>query len=102
MFHTLPCTKGSLLVIVFIFQGIADIRIDRKALPNAVRRFWSILSRLPNMLVKGSWRSVDQTLTAASHAKLEALLSVRMQITCRVLKVKNCLLKYLTKSMQTF
>ncbi len=60
------------------FQGITDIRIDRKALPNAVRRFWSILSRLPNILVKGSWRNIDHNLTVASRAKLEALLSVGM------------------------
>ncbi|XP_028415382.1 dynein heavy chain 8, axonemal-like isoform X2 [Dendronephthya gigantea] len=60
--------------------AIADIRMDRKALPNAVRRFWSILSRLPNILIKGSWRNVDQNLTVAAHDKLEALLSYGMYL----------------------
>jgi hypothetical protein len=76
-----PCVCTVPIIVYSPLQGIADIRIDRKALPNAIRRFWSILSRLPNILIKGSWRNIDQNLTVASHAKLEALLSVRLHCT---------------------
>ena len=52
------------------------------------------------MLVKGYWRSVDQNLTAASHAKIEALLSVRTRI--KILKLPICLLKSLLKKLVPF
>ncbi|XP_048577711.1 dynein axonemal heavy chain 8 isoform X3 [Nematostella vectensis] len=60
--------------------GITDIRIDRKAIPNAVKRFWSGLSRLPNLLARCSWKHSDGPMPAYHRVRIEALLSSGMYL----------------------
>ncbi|XP_068697910.1 dynein axonemal heavy chain 8-like [Montipora foliosa] len=60
--------------------GIGDIRIDRKALPNASRRFWSLISKLPNLLSKGYWKHTDTPMTTCQKLRLESLVSQGMYL----------------------
>lgn len=60
--------------------GIGDIRIDRKAMPNASRRFWSLISKLPNLLARGSWKHTDSPMTSYHKLRLETLVSQGMYL----------------------
>lgn len=60
--------------------GIGDIRIDRKALPNTSRRFWSLISKLPNLLSKGYWKHTDTPMTTCQKLRLESLVSQGMYL----------------------
>ena len=90
------CHVFCLNCVFFLPQGIGDIRIDRKAIPNASRRFWSLISKLPNLLAKGSWKHTDTPMTSYHKLRLETLVSVSIKLL-KELRHCSCILKKLAK-----
>jgi dynein heavy chain len=57
-------------------QAVIDLRVDRKALVAASRRFMAYTSRLPTLLNKGNWKLVDVSLQPALRARAENMITV--------------------------
>ena len=57
-------------------QGVADLRYDRKALANTSKKYGQTCNKLPLIMAKGSWKSVDETMTVVHKIRLENLITV--------------------------
>ena len=64
--------------------GIAEIRNDRKAIPNTSKKFSTTMGRLSTILSKGSWKNVDEHVTPLQRLRLESMIAVSMRTECVV------------------
>ncbi|XP_033113255.1 dynein heavy chain 5, axonemal-like isoform X2 [Anneissia japonica] len=55
--------------------GIAEIRNDRKAIPNACKKFITNTSRLSAVLSRGMWKNTDEQMTFVHRQRLESLIA---------------------------
>ena len=58
--------------------GIAEIRNDRKAIPNTAKKFATTMGRLTTTLTKGNWKTVDEHVTPLQRLRLESMIAVSM------------------------
>ncbi len=83
----------SLKLILFLnsfhlFQGVSEIRIDRKALPNALRKFTTLFNKIPQIISRGAWKNSDVPLNAVYQCRLETLISVSRKFDFKVLLIQ--------------
>lgn len=57
-------------------QGIADIKYERKALQGTLKKFVAMCSRLPAVITRGAWRTIDDVMLPVHKARLESMLTV--------------------------
>ena len=57
-------------------QGVAEIKYDRKALNNTSKKFGSVINKLPVLLMRGTWKNVDETMTPIHKIRLERMVTV--------------------------
>ena len=67
--------------------SISDLRNDRKALQNQLRKFNANVSRLPTILYRGAWKSVEEEMTAVHKVRLEAMITV--SFCCAFFRIKS-------------
>eukprot|EP00794_Sanderia_malayensis_P000407 gene407-1042_t len=60
--------------------AVAEIRMDRKALPNALRKFTTFFNKIPHIISRGAWRNSDVALNAVHTNRLETLVSVGLHL----------------------
>ena len=64
------------LIVNLFTQGISEIRIERKAMAIALRRYTNVFNKIPLIISRGAWRNSDIPLTVVHQCRLEALISV--------------------------
>ena len=57
-------------------QAVTDIKYDRKAIHNTIRRFGATVGKLPTCLVRGAWRNRDDQLQPVHRLRLENMITV--------------------------
>ncbi|CAH1799095.1 unnamed protein product [Owenia fusiformis] len=55
--------------------GVAEIKYDRKSIPNTLRRFGSQVSRLPSVITRGAWKNFEDTMLPIHRLRLEIVLT---------------------------
>ena len=63
-------------------QGLLQCRYDRRALPGVRTKFntWA-LNKLVTLLMRNTWKVVDETLSPLQRTSVEALAMVRDSVT---------------------
>ena len=60
-------------------QGIAELRYDRKALHATSKRFGTNCARIPTVVARGSWKTIDEPMLPVHKLRLEGVMSVSMK-----------------------
>ncbi|XP_071504103.1 dynein axonemal heavy chain 5-like [Diadema antillarum] len=55
--------------------GITEIRNDRKAIPNTAKKFVTTMTRLTQVLTKGTWKATDEHVTPLQRWRLESMVA---------------------------
>ncbi|XP_041462850.1 dynein heavy chain 8, axonemal-like [Lytechinus variegatus] len=55
--------------------GIMEIRNDRKAIPNTAKKFVTTMSRLTQVLTKGTWKATEEHVTPLHRWRLESMVA---------------------------
>jgi len=58
-------------------QGAAELKYDRKALSTTSRKFGTTIGKLPAVLLRGSFKSVDDALLPIHRVRIENMVTVR-------------------------
>eukprot|EP00795_Rhopilema_esculentum_P017364 gene17364-8957_t len=61
-------------------SGISEIRVERKALAIALRRYTTLFNKIPQIIARGAWRNSDVALSAVHQSRLESLISVGLYL----------------------
>ncbi|XP_023932047.1 dynein heavy chain 5, axonemal-like isoform X1 [Lingula anatina] len=56
-------------------QGVQEIKYDRKSLNNISKKFQGATSKLPAMLVRNQWRTLDEAMMPMHRLRLEAMIT---------------------------
>ena len=66
-------------------QGIAEIRYDRKALQGTLKKYIATVAKLPTVLSRGMWRTLEDPMLPVHKNRLECMITVR-----KILISVNC------------
>ena len=56
--------------------GIAEIRYDRKALQGTLKKYIATVSKLPAVLSRGAWRTLEDPMLPIHKNRLECMVTV--------------------------
>ena len=56
--------------------AVADIKNDRKALQNLSKKFSAVMTRLPTILYRGAWKTIDAPMLPVHKLRLENMITV--------------------------
>lgn len=56
--------------------GILELRNERRALPNASKKFVSAVSKMTSVLTKGNWKNLEESVTPLQRLRLENMVAV--------------------------
>ena len=72
-------------------QGVAEVKYDRKSLSNTGKRYATMVSKLPAVLMRGNWRNIDESMMPIHRLRLESLITVsHSSVICKL--YNNCLI----------
>ena len=57
-------------------QGTNELKYDRKALYGTSKRFGNTIGKLPSLLLRGSFRSVDEPMLPIHKVRIENMVTV--------------------------
>ncbi|XP_071818739.1 dynein axonemal heavy chain 5-like isoform X4 [Apostichopus japonicus] len=55
--------------------GILELRNERRALPNASKKFISTVSKMTSVLTKGNWKNLEESVTPLQRLRLENMVA---------------------------
>ncbi|KAK3577475.1 hypothetical protein CHS0354_032326 [Potamilus streckersoni] len=56
-------------------QGITEIRYDRKALQGTLKKYFTTISKLPTVLGRGVWRTLEDPMLPVHKSRLECMIT---------------------------
>ena len=63
-------------------QGIGEIRYDRKALQGTLKKYIATVGKLPVVLSRGAWRTLEDPMLPVHKNRLECMITVSSYLKC--------------------